>query len=225
MANNRIHFEIDYSVNKNGLNDLKSSLQDIQRQAKEALKVGDLDEGLERSAAAAQKLESILNSSWNSKLNQLDLNKVNLGIKDAYGNVSQLKKELESSGPAGATAYNKVASSILNTNLNLKQGNKLLNEMATTMANTVKWGIASSAMNRMTGAIQQAIGYTKSLDRSLNDIRIVTNKSADDMANFAVQANNAAKSLAASTTDYTNASLIYYQQGKLYWRDSRRNGY
>ena len=33
------------------------------------------------------------------------------------------------------------------------------------------------------------------------------------MANFAVQANNAAKDLGKSTTDYTNAALIYAQQG------------
>jgi hypothetical protein len=33
------------------------------------------------------------------------------------------------------------------------------------------------------------------------------------MARFAEQANRAAKNLGTRTTDYTNASLIYYQQG------------
>ena len=33
------------------------------------------------------------------------------------------------------------------------------------------------------------------------------------MDRFAAKANKAAKELAASTTDYTEASLIYYQQG------------
>jgi DNA-binding transcriptional regulator LsrR (DeoR family) len=33
------------------------------------------------------------------------------------------------------------------------------------------------------------------------------------MAQFARQANKAAKELGKSTKDYTNASLIYYQQG------------
>jgi hypothetical protein len=31
------------------------------------------------------------------------------------------------------------------------------------------------------------------------------------MAKFAQEANNAAKALSATTTEYTNASLIYYQ--------------
>mgnify|MGYP006874669479 CR=1 FL=1 len=33
------------------------------------------------------------------------------------------------------------------------------------------------------------------------------------MAKFAKEANKAARALSATTTDYTNASLIYYQQG------------
>jgi hypothetical protein len=33
------------------------------------------------------------------------------------------------------------------------------------------------------------------------------------MADFAKEANKAAKALSTSTTNYTNAALIYYQQG------------
>jgi hypothetical protein len=33
------------------------------------------------------------------------------------------------------------------------------------------------------------------------------------MARFAKAANNAAKELSTTTTEYTNASLIYFQQG------------
>jgi len=85
--------------------------------------------------------------------------------------------------------------------------------MATTLANTVKWNAASAVVNGLSRSVQQAWGYVQSLDSSLNDIRIVTGKSADEMANFAVQANNAAKELGKTTTDYTNAALIYAQQG------------
>ena len=213
MAANKINFDISYTVNKNGLNELKSALNDIQKAATKAANADNLSNELDKAAVAARRLEEILSQSWNYKLNQLDLSKFNTSVKEAFGGVNQLKSVLESCGSVGTTAYNKVASSILNTNLQLKQSNQLLNEMATTMSNTIKWGIASSVMNRMTGSIQEALGFTQSLDRSLNDIRIVTEKSADDMANFAVQANSAAQGLAASTTDYTNASLIYYQQG------------
>jgi hypothetical protein len=217
MANskNKIQFEIGYTVNKSGLNEAIKALQQVQKEADKAFSAGTLTDELDQAAAAAHELENILNSAWNNKLGQLDLSKVSSGINNMYGSVSKMKSALESSGSSGAAAYNKVASSILGTNLQLKQSNKLLDEMATTMGNTVKWGIASSIMNTFSGSVQQAYGYVKSLDSSLNDIRIVTNKSAEDMANFATQANKAAKALGQSTTDYTDASLIYYQQGKI----------
>ena len=65
----------------------------------------------------------------------------------------------------------------------------------------------------MTRSVQQAWGYVKSLDTSLNNISIVTGKSADQMADFAVKANSAAQALGKTTTDYTEAALIYAQQG------------
>ena len=81
------------------------------------------------------------------------------------------------------------------------------------MANTVKWGIASSIMNNFTNSVQQAFQYVKSLDSALTDIRIVTGDSTEQMANFADQANKAAQALGRSTMDYSKAALTFYQQG------------
>ena len=113
----------------------------------------------------------------------------------------------------GDRAFNRAARAVLNTNVNLKQSNKLLNDLAISMSNTVKWGITSGAFNTLTNSVKQAWNYGLKLDSSLNDIRIVTGKSADEMERFARTANTAAKQLGASTLDYTKAALIYYQQG------------
>ena len=213
MANGGLRIGIGFDVDKSGLNQVKTSLQEIQKQAAQAGKTGNLTKELKESSVAAQQLEQILDRAWNSKLQQFNLDKVNREITKTYGGVNQLKSSLEKSGPAGAAAYNQVASSLLNTNLQLRQSNKLLDNMAVSMANTVKWGITSSIFNTMTSSIQKAWSYTKNLDSSLNDIRIVTDESADSMEQFAISANKAAKELGASTLDYTNAALIYYQQG------------
>lgn len=81
------------------------------------------------------------------------------------------------------------------------------------MKNTARWQLTSSALHGFMGAIQTAYGYSKDLNESLNNIRIVTQKNIEDMSKFADQANKAAKALSTTTTDYTDASLIYYQQG------------
>lgn len=213
MAKNNIQFSVGFNVDKASLNQLTSALQEVQNQSAKFSSMNKLSGELKEAGKAAKTLEGILNDSWNSKLGQLDLSKVDSGIKNTYGSLQKLKTTLEGSGATGAAAYNKVASSILNTNLQLKTSNKLLDDMADTMTKTVKWGITSSIFNQITGSIQKAYYYTKDLDGSLNDIRIVTDKSADSMSRFAKEANAASKELRASTLDYTDASLIYYQQG------------
>ena len=193
MANNQIRFNIGFNIDRTGLNELQSSLAQVQVAANRSTQLGNLTPELRAAGQAASQLEEILNRSWNSKLGQLDLSRVNNEIKKTYGSVSNLRAQLEGGGAAGAAAYNRMASSVLSTNLQLKQSNKLLDEMATSMANTVKWGVTSGIFNKITQSIQQAFNYTKKLDSSLNDIRIVTDKSAESMEKFAVQANKAAK--------------------------------
>lgn len=207
----QLNYQVNLSVNKNDLNGLLTALKQIQQDQMKALNLGTLTSDLDKAGDSAYKLEQILNKSWNSKIGQLDLSKLNTEIKNTYGSVSKLKENLESVGMG--QYFNQLQSNVLNTNLQLKNTNKLLDAMATSMANTVKWGITSSIFNNITSQIQKAWSYSQSLDTSLNSIRIVTGKSADEMERYARVANKAAKDLGQSTRDYTNASLIYYQQG------------
>ncbi len=213
MAQNQTNFGVGFQVDKSGLNDLKKSLQDIIKIGQQKSSTGGMTKELEQACKAAKQLEGILDGAWNNKLGQLNLDKVNQGIQTTFKSVGQLKNALDASGGVGTAAYNKMASQILSTNLQLKQTNKLLDDMATSMANTVKWGITSSIFNNMTRSVQDAFYYVKGLNSSLTDIRIVTGASTDQMAAFAEKANAAAKALGQTTRNYTDASLIYYQQG------------
>jgi TP901 family phage tail tape measure protein len=143
----------------------------------------------------------------------LNIQKFNSLLNSSGLNLKKLGKDWASTGAVGANALRNLASATLTANMNLKRTDSLINKMGTTFLNTIKWTFASSVINSFTGSLQQSFGYIKSLDSSLNDIRIVTGKSADEMSKFAVKANDAAKALGKQTTDYTNAALIYYQQG------------
>lgn len=209
----RIKMDVDFEVNRATVADVKKALQDFQNQIDKVGKNYTISDELKKASSSAKELVNILNQSWNSKLNQLDLSKLNNSIVKTYGSVGNLKTILEQSGSGGANAFNTFSRAILNTNLQLSQSSKLLDDMADTMSKTVKWGIASSIFNNITNSVQKAYDYTVKLDTSLNDIRIVTGKSADEMNRFAVQANKVAKDLGRSTRDFTEASLIYYQQG------------
>ena len=211
----QINFGIGFDVDETGLKKIRESLQKIQLQAKTIDPSSSLSKSFQISVDAVKKLQAILNKSWNNELGKLNLGTFNQSVNETFGSLEKMKQSLISSGDVGKQAYNNLTSQILTTNDQLKTSNKLLDQMATTLSNTIRWGIASSIMNTFTGAVENAWSYVKNLDTSLNDIRIVTGNSADQMERFAVQANAAAKSMGASTLDYTKTALGFYQQGKV----------
>jgi hypothetical protein len=93
----------------------------------------------------------------------------------------------------------------------MRRTSALVSELWNTLKNTARWQISSSMLHGFMGTLQSAYGYAQDLNESLNNIRIVTGANVDEMARFAEEANKAAKALSATTTEYTNASLIYYQ--------------
>lgn len=95
----------------------------------------------------------------------------------------------------------------------MRRTSGLLKEFATTLANSARWQISSSILHGFMGAIRSAYGYAQDLNESLNNIRIVTGANTEEMAQFAAQASKAAAALSTTTTSYTDAALIYYQQG------------
>ena len=207
MATKNLEFKIGYSVDKASLQVLQKSLAEITANSK------NTSEEFLRAKAAAGQLQDILEKIYNSKLDTINVSKFNKELASSRVNVEFLKEHFRGAGNAGATAFNALQSQILGTNIELKKTSKLMDDMATSFKNTVKWGISSAAFNNMTSSLQKAYDFAKGLDRSLNDIRIVTGKSAKEMELFAKSANDVAKGLGSSTRDFTEASLIYYQQG------------
>lgn len=168
---------------------------------------------LQKASTAALDLAKNLQSAVNTNTGKLDLSIFNKKLEDSGQSLKSYYNQMIQLGPAGTEAFLKVASSITQAELPLRRTNILMNELWVTMKNTMRWQLTSSVLHGFVGSLEQAYGYSKNLDRSLNEIRIVSEKSAEDMARFAEQANKAAKALSTTTTNYTDASLIYYQQG------------
>lgn len=172
-----------------------------------------LQTDLHAASEAAKELQFHLNNAFNASTGNFDLSMLDRSLKTSGSNVTDLSVKLLSAGTTGQQAFVKLAQSISLADQPMFRISKRMQEFAVTMKNTVKWQLSSSMLHGFMGAVQTAYGYAKDLNKSLNDIRIVTGYNTDKMAEFAEQANKAAKALSTTTTDYTNASLIYFQQG------------
>ena len=219
MADGQIKYSVGFDVQKQGLNQLKKSLQELQKlTTKDLMKINTTDakqaaEDFSKIKTQIQNVQVALRKAFNAKLNTTNIEAFKASLKESQSSVQQVYQALKLGGAAGENAFRNLSTQVLSTNVQLRESHSILDKMATTLGNSLKWSLASGAVNTMSRSIEQAYGYVKALDGSLNDIRIVTGKTADEMDRFAEKANNAAKNLGTSTTDYTNAALIYAQQG------------
>lgn len=212
QLNVNLGFTADVSQAKKQLVDLKKQIDDLIKNPIEAQGLG-LTKEIRDASLAAATLKEQLNEATNVKTGRLDLGKFNDSLKASGYNLRDYKEALMSLGPQGQKTFAALAQSITTAEIPLKRSNALLAEFGTTIKNTARWQLSSSILHGFIGSLESAYGYAEDLNKSLNDIRIVSGQSSDQMAKFAKQANESAKALSASTLAYTDASLIYYQQG------------
>lgn len=141
----------------------------------------------------------------------LNIEKLNTSLNSI--GIDKIATSFSAMGADGQKALTRIAAASMTTNVKLKETSSLIDNMGKSLLNTIRWSLSSGFVNNISGTFQKTVGFVRDLDESLNNIRIVTSKNADEMDRFAKKANDAAQALGTTTTSYTDASLIYYQQG------------
>lgn len=212
QLNVNLSFSADTSKAKAQLQDLQNQLNNLVLNTK-INQNSSMAGQIQSAVKSAAELNTYLQKATNIKTGSLDFSKLNESLKRSNRSLEQYAEDLIKLGPEGQRAFQSLAESIVNSEIPLKRSNVLLNEMWITLKNSARWQISSSILHGFMGSVKSAYGYAQDLNESLNNIRIVTGQNVDQMAKFASEANKAAKTLSTTTTNYTNAALIYYQQG------------
>jgi hypothetical protein len=177
MAKGKITYNIGYNVDMSSLRELRQELSTISNMTLKDLKIIDpkaTESALHEVQHSAEIVGAALEKSLNPKLGTINITKFNDSLKGSSQSIKTIEANFAKLGAQGVQTFRNLTSEIFTTKRELKESFDLINSMATTLGNTVKWSIASGALNAMTGSIQKAWNYTKNLDTSLNDIRIVT---------------------------------------------------
>ena len=221
MANRTVYnaslvMTADVKQAKSALEQLSNTLKNLVSSNIKGMSIGDtLTNDLLKAQQSAIQLQNILSKSTNINTGKLDLTKFSDSLKKAKLDLNDLYKSLSTFGVQGEKAFLSLTNQLMSAEIPLKRTSKLFDDLWITMKNTMKWQLTSSVMHGFVGTMKSAVGYAQDLNKSLNNIRIVTGYNTDQMAKFARQANEVAKVLKTTTTAYTDAALIYYQQGNL----------
>ena len=217
MANSTIgvnlKFSADVSAAKKAMQDLQGSLANINNLSMNS-KIGtSYASDLNRASQAAAQLRIQLQNAFNQDTGKLNLAKFNQELKTSGMSIAKYKQELSALGPQGEQAFNQLAYSIATAENKTFSLNAGLQRLGATFMNTLRYQLSSSVIMAFTQGVSEAVDFTKELNTSLNNIRIVTGYGVDEMKEFANYANKSAKALSTSTKAMTDASLIYFQQG------------
>ena len=198
----------DTSSAKQQLQDLQTQLSNLSAQS-----ININDASLVQANKRVIELQQNLQKAMNPNTGKLDLSRFSAELSKSGTQLKDYATALQNLGPQGSQAFLSLSSAIASAEAPTTRLNAKLLKFGQTIKNTINWQISSSIIHGIIGQFQSAISYAEKLNTSLNNIRIVTGASTDKMAEFAKQANQAAQKLSTTTTAYTNASLIYYQQG------------
>ena len=207
-----LRFSADTTQAKKSIQELSTMLDKIITQPSISTNGFGITAEIERAKVAAAQLQTQLQAALKTD-GTLDLGRFNESLIKSGQSLASYESALSALGPTGQQAFAKLALGISQSSVSFRQANGLLTTMWTTLKNVARFQISSSIIHGLVGGIQTAYSYAKNLNESLNNIRIVTGQNTIQMAAFAERANKAARELSSTTLDYTNASLIYYQQG------------
>ena len=208
----KLVFDADTNRAKQSVQELYNILDKIS-QSKGQFSGIQLEKDLQEAALAASHLKANLQDAFNVNTGKLDLNKFNSNLQKSRMSLQDYQRILSQCGPSGQQAFSQLAQSIVTADTHVIRLSDKIKAMGTTLANTFKWQLSSSFVNGISNALSNAYSYAQDLNQSLNDIRVVTGYSVDKMKDFAKEANKSAQALSSTTTEYTDAALIFYQQG------------
>lgn len=208
-----LQFTADSKQAQQQLQNLQSQLTSLINQASATGSTLGVTKEIQEGINAAAQLKVKLQEATDVNTGKLDLTKFSHSLDRSKIKLKDYANTLSDLGPEGAEAFMSLARSISMADAPLFKVRGLLGDLFVTLKNTARWQISSSILHGFMGAVSTAYGYAQDLNKSLNNIRIVTGQSSEEMAKFAKEANTAAKALSTTTTKYTDAALIYYQQG------------
>lgn len=215
-SNNQINVQLNFTANtaaaKKNIEGLQQTLTQLAVGNSALFKADATTAEIQKVSTAATELQYHLSKSLDAN-GTLNLKKLNVSLKTAGANINQLSSNLLTAGSGGAQAFVQLSTAISQANVEASKLNLLSNRFFKQLKRTAEIQISNTIYQTLTNGLKNSYEYAQELNKSLNDIRIVSGQSAQQMADFAKHANKAAQALSSNTTAYTNAALIYYQQG------------
>ena len=148
----RIDYTVGFKTDKSGLSQIKKSLEEIRNLTQQdvsqsmGVETSTAQKNLQTARKEAIAVENAIRKAFNQKLNTVNIDKFNQSLAQSKTSLAQVYQNFSNVGATGQNAFRNLINQMTNSNFQLKETSSLMKEMGTTLMNTVKWNIASSAV-------------------------------------------------------------------------------
>lgn len=209
-----VQYNIKTTLDATGITKLQTAIDKTQTELKKMNALELIRDSEYRDAMAKlNNLQKAMQRSFNSNLGMLNLKTFRSELAKSGTSIADIGNSFKKAGHVGEQSFNQFLGRVGKIDTGLQNVNKTADKVFNTIGNTVRWGIIASGFQTVLNNAHKAVTYMRDLDKSLTNIRMVTNYSKKDMREFAEYANKAAQALGSTTTKYTDAALIFAQQG------------
>ncbi len=207
-----IQLEIGFKVDARSLEGQLSTIQKDINKAFE-VKAGSTGMGKELSQAViqARTFSNVLQKASTTK--GLSFIGMNAELRKAGTTATSMVTDLMRGGDYFQGTANVALQSFSNANRQAIKMNETLKEAGRVFVQSFKFTAAQMAIQALQTSIQDTVQWVVRLDKELNQIQVVSGKTADQMGGVSREIVERSKALRVAALDYAQASQIYYQQG------------
>ena len=214
MAGNSMDMQINFDFQAKNLDQIVSQINQIQQAFQQkGTSVGFNDKDIKAYSNSLEILKQNTVKTFDVMNSKASNNKVGQALKQAGVDANNLQNAMRKLGVNGVSSLDGVSKSAAQTKKELGKISEGLKEISNTFTSALKWNLAYGAINSMSSSLKDAVHFAKELDSTLTDIRIVAGLTKDEAIAFGEEATKLAQRLGSTTSEYTKASLIYFQQG------------
>lgn len=138
-------------------------------------------------------------------------------IESAARSLNELNESLGNNSIMGQRAVAKqqeFAEKVKKSREQVDPFQKTLQKLSKSFQAIALFSIAQFGFRGLTGTLSEAIEYTKQLDKSMTDIRIVTGATTGELKQFAEEYNKMGQEMGRTTTEVADSFGVFYRQGK-----------
>lgn len=207
-----INFEIGLRLTDK---ELKSQLAGINKDLTRAFTVKNADGGFSKEIAAAatqaKALDKALRAATTNK--GISYAQLNMELAKAGTTAGKLTSTLAQGGTYFRQSLDQANNALALSNRHVLSLNRVLQEAARVFKQSFKFTVAQTAIRAISTEIRESVQWVTNLNDAVNNIAVVTGKTATQITAVTDQAIKGSKDLRIAAEDYAKGALIFYQQG------------